>query len=607
MAGTPRLPLAAAAALLLAAVGPAAAAPAQPAGKNVTLPYPAKAPVVVHVNGLERAKDRLLKMLEALPPAEAKQVKSEIDSGLKQLLDGRKLTAVPADGRAFLVVHDIAKLADEEPAFSVLLPVTGYKEFKESFLTADERKSAEKAGNGIESVKFSAGGDVHGVYLVEVKGYVALTPNKETAEVYAGKYTPALSGAMGPDLSGSFLTADVALYVNVDMINDLYGEQIRQFKGLIDFALGQAQMGGMIPGLGKKQLEMAKVVINGLVQAVEDAKGVVVAAEFRPDGLNLRGQVRFAEDSASADLLKPETPTALAGIGKLPRGLTSYGASKFGKKFADLGAKFTQEFLAPDDDETGAGRIEKLLSEVAAAGPQGEVSASNAPDTSMTLTGYKEPEKAATASVKLYEGMAAGSKFSNIVLKEKPKVTHKAQTHRGFTFSEVRMAFDFAASVENLPEQFRENTLKQFKRLMKEKTTFWVGTDGKLVAQLTAPDWDAAKKLLDDYLDGKNAVGSDPGFQLTRKNLPADATAIYLIETAQVITMLVDQAKAVGQAIPGGGFPQLGSVRPAKGEPTYIGVALTLKPQVGTADLFAPGTGMNVAAKMLATVFRNIE
>lgn len=607
MAGTLRLPLAAAAALLLATVGPATAAPAPPAGKNLTLPYPAKVPVVVHVNGLERTKDRLLKMLDALPPADAKQVKSEVDSGLKQLLEGRKLAAVPKDGRAFLVVHDIAKLGDEEPAFAVLVPVTGYKEFKESFLTADERKSVEKAGNGVESVKSSAGGGEHTLYMVDVKGYVALTPSKETAEVYAGKYTPALSGAMGPDLSGSFLAADVALYVNMDVINDLYGEQIRQFRGLIDFALGQAQMGGMIPGLGKKQLDLIKVVVNGLFQAVEDAKGVVIAAEFRADGLNLRGQVRFADDSTTADLLKPEAPTALAGMAKLPRGLTSYGASKFGRKIAGLGKKISQEFLAADGDEKGAERLEKVLAEVAAAGPQGVVSASTTPDTSIGLTGYKEPEKAATALTSLYEGMAAESKIGSVVLKEKPKVTHKAVSHRGFTFSEVRVMFDFAATVEALPEQLRENALKQFKRQLKEKTTIWVGTDGKLVAELTAPDWDAAKKLLDDYLDGKNTIGSDPGFQLTRKNLPADATAIYLIETAQVITMLVEQAKGIGQAIPGGGFPQLGSVKPAKGEPTYLGVALTLKPQVGTADLFVPGTAMNVAAKMLANVLRNVQ
>ncbi|MDB5309920.1 MAG: hypothetical protein JWO38_4122 [Gemmataceae bacterium] len=608
MLGTFRLPLAAAAVLALATAGRTeAAAPAPPAGTNITLPYPAKAPLVVQVNGLERAKDRLAKMLEALPATEAKQLNKELDAGLTHLLAGRKLTAVPKDGRVFVVVHDFAKVVDEEPAVAVLVPVTGYKEFKESFLTADERKTVEKAGEGVQLVKTSATGDERTVYLVELKGYVALTPSKDTAEVYAGKYTPAQSGAMGPDLSTSFLAADAAIYVNMDVINDLYGDQIRAFKGLIDFALGQAQQGGMLPGLNKKQLELVKVVLNGFVQAIEDAKGVVIAAEFRPEGLNVRAQVRFADDSTSAALLKTEAPTPLAELDKLPRGMNTYGGTKFGKKVADLARKFAQEFLASDDDEKGNDRIEKLLGEVAAAGPQAEYTAASAPEISLNVTPYKNPEKAVTAMTQLYKGLAAGSRFASIVLKDKPKVTEAAQTYRGFTFSEVRLNFDFAATAESLPENVRESTLAQFKRLMKEKTTEWIGTDGKVVVTISAKDWDAAKKVLDDYLDGKAPVGEDPGYQLTRKNLPPEASMVSLLETGQVLVALVDQVKAVGQAIPGGVIPPIGSVKPVKGDATYLGIAVTLKPQTAAFDLFVPGTAMNVAAKMLAPLFRNVE
>src|SRR5581483_10733688 len=61
-----RLPLAAA--VLALAAGPAPAAPAPDAGKNAVLPYPAKAPVVVHVNGLEQVRDRLGKAMTAAAP-----------------------------------------------------------------------------------------------------------------------------------------------------------------------------------------------------------------------------------------------------------------------------------------------------------------------------------------------------------------------------------------------------------------------------------------------------------------------------------------------------------------------------------------------------------
>lgn len=604
MSGTLRLSLA----FALTTLGSSAtAAPAPATGSNVPLPYPAKAPLVVHVNGFERVQERLTKMLDALPPAESKLVKKELEAGLAQLLKDRKLDAVPKDGRMFVVLHDFAKLVEGDPAVSVLLPITGYKEFKDSLLTAEERKTLEKAGNGIESMKSSAIGEEHTLYLVDLKGFVALTPSKEIAEVYAGKYTTAQSAAMGADLASSYLAADVALYVNMDAINEMYGEQIRQFKGLIDFALGQAQNMGMIPGLGKKELEMAKTMIGGLFQGIEDSKGIVLAAEFRPEGLNFRAQVRFAEDTQSADIFKTEVPSALADLTKLPKGLSTYGGSKFGKKFTDLGKKFAQEFSVAEDDEKGLAQLEKLLAEVTAAGPQGDYSASNAPESSIGVTAYKSAEKAATALVKIYENMPAGGKFSGVVLKGKPKVKNEAATVGDFKFTEVNLTFDFAATVEALPEAAREAAMGQYKRLMKEKTSIWLGTDGKVVVQLTAKDWDTAKKLLEDYLSGKGGVGSDAGFQLARKNLPPEASLLYMFETSQVVTMLAEQAKAMGQAIPGGVFPQIGNVKPVKGDATYIGIALTLKPQTATFDLFVPGTAMNVMTKMILPLFKKVE
>jgi hypothetical protein len=580
---------------------------APPAGVNIALPYPAKAPLVLHIQGVERTRERLSKMLEALPPAEAKQVKKGLDDGLTQLLKDRKLDAVVPDGRTFVVVNDISKLADEEPGVSILIPVTSFKDFKDTLLTPAERKSLEKAGNGYESFKFSTGGDDRTIYLAEVKGYAVLTPSKDTAEVYAGKYTPAQSGALGTDLSASFLNADVSLFVNMDVINDLYGDQIRQGKQFMDFALGQAQNMGMIPGLGKQQLDMAKTMIGGVFQVVEDSKGIVLALEFRPDGLNVRGQVRFADDTTSADVLKLEVPSALAHIEKMPKGLSTYGGSKLGKKFTDLGSKFSQDFLAGDDDEKGAERIGKLQADILAAGPGGSYSASKSPERGLTVTAYKDPQKALDATVKLYTGLADGGKFATILLKNKPAITPKAGTHRDIEFTEVKLNLDFAAAVEGLPEPAREAAMAQFKRLMSEKTTYWYGTDGKSLIQITAKDFNAAKQLLDEYLDTKSAVGSDAGFQAVRKNLPAEASLLYLLETSDVVSMLVDQVKAIGASIPGGGLPAIGSVKPVKGDPSYLGFALTLKPQVASGDMFIPGAAMNVAVKMIAPLFRNVE
>jgi hypothetical protein len=605
---SPGLRLAIAGVALAAAVGTTATAAApvpDAAGKNVVLPYPAKAPVVVHVQGVEQARERLGKLLAAAAPDQAAQLNKQIDAGFGQLLAGRKLTAVPKAGRAFVVVHDIAKLVEDEPAVSALLPVTDYKAFRESFLTADEQKSFEKGTAGVDSVKSSATGNETTVYLVDLKDYVALTIDKGTAEVYAAKYARAESSAMGPELAASFLAADVSLFVNVDVINDLYGEQIRQFKTLIDFAFGQAQMGGMIPGLGKKQVEAMKAVFGGIFQGVEDCRGLVAGAEFRPDGLALRLQARVAGDSATGRLLKAETPTPLSDLPSLPRGLTVYAGSKVGKPLTDLMKSLAQQFTASDDDEKGAEAVDKLLTELAAAGPQGEYTASKTPETNLSVAAFKDPAKAAAAEVNLYKSLAAGSRVANVVLKEKPKVTGAAQKDGGITFTEVRLHYDFEATVKDLPDAVKESTLATMKRTAKEKTAVWIGTDGKAVVTVAAADWTAAKKVLDDYR-GKAGVGTDPGFKLTRKNLPAEASVLGMAETGELIQAMAEQFKAFGDQIPG--FPlQLGAVKPVKGEPTYLGLALTLKPETATVDVFVPGAAMNVGVKMLAPLFRTIE
>jgi len=607
-----RIPVAAVALFLLTNASPTpirAAAPAPPATKNVTLPYPAKVPAVLTIYGIERSRNRLAQTLKALPPADAATFKKELDGGLDELLKGRKLTAVGKDARAFVVVHDIARLFEVEPAVAVLIPVTNYKDFRGTFLTDDERKSLDTGKDGIDTIKTAAFGGEHAIYLVDLKEYVVLTADKSTAEVYTGKYTRALTGSMGPDIANSYLAADVALYVNMDVINDLYGDQIRQFKGLIDFALMQAQAGGMLPGLNKEELEAAKVVLTGLFQAVEDSQGVLLAVEFRPEGVNLRAQLKFVDDSPTGKMLKPETPDSMADISKLPRGFNNYGGTRLGKKFTDLFNQFTTEFAAPEDNEKASEQIKKLQTELVAAGSQWTLSAGSAPESSLAITGYQDATKAASAYTRLYKAVPAGGRVHDIVVKQKPTVTEKAQTIGGFTLTEIQVVYDFEATVKDLPDNVREATLSGMKRMTREKVTYWIGTDGKVFVQLTGKDWDAARKSLDQYLSGNSIVASAPGYQVTRKNLPATANVLLLFETGELIVSLLEQAKSAADSLPGGGggLPPIGKVKPVKGEPTYVGLAVTLKQEIATIDVFVPGTALNVAAKMLTQLFKNVD
>jgi hypothetical protein len=70
---------------------------------------------------------------------------------------------------------------------------------------------------------------------------------------------------------------------------------------------------------------------------------------------------------------------------------------------------------------------------------------------------------------------------------------------------------------------------------------------------------------------------------------------------------LLEQLKTIATQIPGGAFPQIGTPKPVKGPPTFVGMALTLKPQVATIDGFFPGGAMNVATRMLLPLLGRVE
>ena len=585
---------------LAAAVVALAAAPAAAREPADALPFPAKAPVVVHVHGVERTKARLAKTLAHLPKPLAAEAEAFVDQLLKAALAGRSLSAVPPDGHLFLVVHDLARLADEPHPVSVLVPVTGYRAFRESFLTADERKTFEAGSKGVDAARLCLPfAHDEPVYFVDLQGYVALTPDKATAEDYAaGKSPRARPADLGPDLAAAFLAADVSLYANMAVLTEAHRDDIKNYRELIEFSLKQAEMEEAAGGLDRRHLAAARVLVGTLLQGVEDSRGLVVAAEFLPDGLKLRAQARFAADTATARLLQAEEPTPLADLGRLPPGLGTYTATRFGPKTVGFARLVSGTDFRSVGDDALAAKVAKLEDELTAAGPGAEVTATG-PKAHLSVTAFADARKAVAAETALYAALAPPSRIDSLVLREKPRVAPAARTHRGFECAEVRLAYDFEASVAQLPEVSRGATLALMRRNHLERPSLWIGTDGKQVVRVTAADWPAARHLLDAYLDGKPGLAADPGFQLTRRHLPADATAVAVYETGTVVSTALDLFRDIGKDLPGD-LPDFADVKVPAGPPSYIGWALTLRPQSAAVDVFVPGPAINLAARTLA-------
>src|SRR5262249_9449721 len=158
-------------------------------------------PIVVQMNGFDKARNRLGKFLgNALPDIAPKLVK-QIDDGIKELTEGRDLKAISKDARLYLIITDLSNLL-ESPQVAVLIPARGYTELKDSFLKADERKSLKKE-DGVESVKVE--GKDEPMYLVDRKEYVVVSVDRDVAKQFAKGDQGGLDKVLSKDTLKAFL------------------------------------------------------------------------------------------------------------------------------------------------------------------------------------------------------------------------------------------------------------------------------------------------------------------------------------------------------------------------------------------------------------------
>ncbi len=595
-----RIALAAVAALASATVAPAA-----PVGKGdlskVELPVPDKALVVVQVNGVGTARDKLTQFLAAAVPDLAAKATKQLDAALKDLLDSRDLSAVTPDARAYLIVTSFDDLAQGEAPVALVLPTASYKAFRERFLTADERKSFEKGRGGVD--QFDSDGKA--AYLVDLgkQAYVAATRSKEAAELLAGKFEPLTGAKIGAAVAPVFLGSDLSVFVNLAEVNDRYGDQLRQFRALFQNLLQQGGM-GLVPGLDKRQLDQAKAVYDALFQAIEDGYGLAAGVEFKPDGLLLRAEMGFGKETATGKLFAAERPAPLDRLAGLPRGQALYSAGRLSPELAKAASVFTREFAAGEDAEKAAAAIEKYAELAAEAGAGGAVSAGSGPRGNLQVTFAKDPGKLVEAHVTVLKALPEGGWFQNIALKEKPAVAEADRTHRGFTLNRATLALDLDAAVANIPDEgLRKAAVESMKRLVSEKTTYWFGADGKRFVQVAAKDWDSARKLLDTYLDGKDTIGDDEAFRAVRKLLPEESSQVVIVEVGESLVTFGGYLKSVVEAVPGFPGADLPELKPVKGEPEYVGLAVVFRPGSVGATAVVPAGAVKTARKVLAPLF----
>jgi hypothetical protein len=582
--------------LMLLAPGPSVAAPAgkdaaTPADESLSL-IPPKAIAVVQINGIERVQDRLNKLLQTAVPDKAEQASKAVRDGLADALQGRDLKALRPDGRVLIAIADVERLPDDA-TLTFLFPVKDADEFKKGFLTDDERKSLKKDGD-LETVKWEDRDEPF--YLVPIKGYVAVSSDKDTARKYAKGEIGGVAKQLSAETAKAFLDSDVALFVNVKEVNARYGDQLKTFKGLAELFL----KGDTVQGVNKAQVEQLKAVIEAAFQVLEDGTAAVLAVELRSDGLNLRGLAQFGEKSGTNLGLQKYKPTPLAQLGTLPTGQVSYSASALNLGGSKSAALLMGSLTADDEDAAAKEVVQGVLRDLGNYDRGVTLSAGQMMGgRGLEITESKDAAKIVDGRLRLLKALTKTGSFANVPLKDKPELREKAQSIGGFTLHAVQVKFDFDKAVADLPEETRATALASMKRAMGgDEMHLWFGSDGTKVLQVTAKDWPEAKGLIDAYLDKGRALDTDPAYQFTRKQLPAEATMLMALDAAQTVYSLFGMVKDTTDAGARAGL-NLPDLKSPDGKPAYLGIALVLKAPHGSFDLFIPASAVGQVRKLI--------
>jgi hypothetical protein len=567
-----------------------AAGPAVAADDTSLALIPPKAIATVQINGIGRVQDRLDKLLKDAVPDRADEVSKIVRNAIAEALAGRDTKALQPDGRVLVAIADIEKLPDDA-TLTFLFPVKNNNDFRSQFLTDGERKSLKKDGD-LETLLWED--RKAPFYLVNLKGYVAVSSDKETATRYAKGEIGGVAKQLSADTARTFLDADVGLFINVREVNTRYGDQLKKYKSLADLFL----KGDTVQGVSKTQLEQLKGVIEAAFQVVEHGTAAVLAVEFRPDGLALHGLAQFADNTTTAEALKKHKPTTLAEIGTLPAGQMAYSAGILPGSDSRTSA-LMDAFAVDDTDPVAKEKVEQLQMEVAGFDRGLTLATGKMAGASLETIESRYAAKIVAARLGMLKALTKEGSFGGVPLKNKPEIAEKAETIGGFALHRATFAYDFDRAVSELPEEQRDAAKASVKRTVGgDESMVWVGTDGRVVLQLSAAKWDDAKALAEAYLSPAARLEQDEAFQFTRKQLPAEATMLVVLDTAQTVYSLYGIFQGAAGAVPGLSKAQPNAKAPA-GKPAYIGIALVLRPGHGGFDVFIPATAADPVRRLV--------
>ena len=433
-----------AAAFALAVSAPAAWA--APADESPLSWVPATAPVVIHANGPETLRNHVVAFLKNALPDQADRAEKHHRQFLEDGFEGRKLRGLAKDGPVFVVFTELPKPESfmpggPPPHLAILVAVTSYADFRDNILS-DEEKKRLKPGDGYEATVPPTG--TGGVFLVDRKDFVVITPTKEMAAAFVKAPAAGLDTKLGKGRAERFLKSDLGLYVDMEAVNKEYGDQIKAAHKTIDEQLDKLE--ASLGTAQKSQFETVKKMIGPIFQAVEDGKSGLATLEVRPDDVTYHEELAVRAGTPTADLLKTAKTAPFADLDKLPAGQVFYVGMELDPTLLQFAGSLLTG-LSTDPDAKGAKEFQEAFDDWIKAGPERGLSSVTYPIAGLGVLKCTDSEKAVAASVKMLQAMGAEGGFMNVYFKDKPEVKPNAEKYGAVSFTSIHMVWDLDKSM----------------------------------------------------------------------------------------------------------------------------------------------------------------
>ena len=384
-----------------------------------------------------------------------------------------------------------------------------------------------------------------------------------------------------------FLGSDVGLFVNLPAVQARYGGLLAGTRFALPRLLRSGAFG--LPKFDARQAAQIAAVADGVIQdgggrlrasrraeCVGPAGVTVGRRSRRPAGHGCRRQVLAGERPHPLPLCS--TPSPAASRPTRPGGSGVELAKRVRTAFPEA---------APADDPHGT-----YMPPTAGRRP------GSSPGQFWRCAGRASPWAWLQAARTLYRARAAVAQ--NLPLVGPPTWVRGEVTHRGRVFDHLRLRFDLDAATAAIADDgVRQAAHTTMKSLAGEGSDQWLGTDGGHGLRVTAADWPAARTLVDAFLADGAKAADDTLVQAIRTRLPAEASAVVVLDAARFACQVGGLARGAVDALPA--FPGLELpefVLPA-GRSPFLGLAVVTRPTGGRVALVLPAEAIKAS---LATV-----